>query len=156
MGRVCAVRGCGKIPDRRTCHRLPLRYSSRLKLWLSFLGFDTNTPIHVLEEADHRVCALHFRFEDYVQSTKNSKRVQSPKKLYLKRTAVPTLLGPPQDEENIGVSNFTFIVVFIIRRFTSNMEFTLFRSLNGYFAVVATVFFGVGEVSNQGYRTYPR
>ncbi|XP_063049438.1 uncharacterized protein LOC134445044 isoform X2 [Engraulis encrasicolus] len=102
MGRVCAVRGCGKIPDRRTCHRLPLRYSSRLKLWLSFLGFDTNTPIHVLEEADHRVCALHFRFEDYVQSTKNSKRVQSPKKLYLKRTAVPTLLGPPQDEENIG------------------------------------------------------
>ncbi|KAM4538768.1 zinc finger MYM-type protein 4-like isoform 2-T2 [Odontesthes bonariensis] len=107
MGRVCAVRGCGKVPGRRSCHRLPIRDPARLKLWLSFLGFDTNTPVNVLQEADHRVCALHFLFEDYVQSTRQRDRVQSPKKLYLRRTVVPTLLGPTQDEEDIGATEGT-------------------------------------------------
>uniref|UniRef100_A0A3Q2C9P0 THAP-type domain-containing protein n=1 Tax=Cyprinodon variegatus TaxID=28743 RepID=A0A3Q2C9P0_CYPVA len=84
------------------CQHYPDTIPERLQLWLLFLGFDTNTPVDVLREADHRVCALHFRREDYVQST--GLRKKSPRKLYLKRAAVPTLLGPTVDEEDLGVT----------------------------------------------------
>ncbi|XP_056446475.1 uncharacterized protein LOC130382640 isoform X1 [Gadus chalcogrammus] len=102
MGRMCAVRNCGKIPQKRSCHRLPLlrHNTARRKLWLSFLGLDVNTPLNVLREADHRVCAFHFRHEDYMQST--GLRMEFPKKLHLQKAAVPTLLGPTLDEEDLG------------------------------------------------------
>ncbi|XP_030209404.1 uncharacterized protein LOC115541699 [Gadus morhua] len=51
-------------------------------------------------KADHRVCAFHFRPEDYLQST--SHRKKCPKRLHLKRAAVPTLCGPTLDEEDLG------------------------------------------------------
>ncbi|XP_076150194.1 uncharacterized protein LOC143134028 isoform X2 [Alosa pseudoharengus] len=127
MGRLCAVRNCGKISPQRSCHRLPFHNPELLKLWLSFLGFDTSTPVNVLREADHRVCAMHFRHEDYVQSTRSGRK--SPTKLYLIRTAVPTLSGPMLDEEDLwavgGVEPLVFKAPAKDRPSTSGMSLVL-------------------------------
>lgn len=99
MVRVCAVLNCGKIRG-RSCHRLPFDDPERLKLWLQFLGLDPNTPVEVLREADHRVCGLHFTFDDFAKGRK-----KSPKKLFrLHKRAVPTLCPGTTALEELGVS----------------------------------------------------
>lgn len=86
----CAVKTCGN-KSRRKCsdlsfHRLPVREPERLKLWLSALNIDVNTPVDELKK--HVVCSEHFVPEDY--SVRGQPRTGAMHR-FLTPTAVPTV-----------------------------------------------------------------
>lgn len=89
MPHSCAVKTCRnktKTGSALSFHRLPVREPERLKLWLSALKVDVNTPIEELR--NYIVCSEHFAPEDYsVHGHTGSDRTHR----FLTPTAVPTV-----------------------------------------------------------------
>ncbi|KAM7385303.1 hypothetical protein PAMP_001391 [Pampus punctatissimus] len=104
MPHSCAVKTCknkAKTGTALSFHRLPLREPERLKLWLSALNVDGNTPIEVLKR--YIVCSEHFVPEDY---TVYGRLRFNAMHRFLTPTAVPTVSSQPlqqhvtEDSEN--------------------------------------------------------
>lgn len=85
----CAVKTCrnkSRTGAYLSFHRLPVREPERLKLWLSALNIDVNTPVDELKK--HVVCSEHFVPEDY--SVRGQPRTGAMHR-FLTPTAVPTV-----------------------------------------------------------------
>ncbi|XP_042289531.1 zinc finger protein 436-like [Thunnus maccoyii] len=89
MPHSCAVKTCrnkAKTGTALSFHRLPVREPERLKLWLSALNVNVNTPIEELKK--YIVCSEHFVPEDY---TVNGQLKTDRMHRFLTPTAVPTV-----------------------------------------------------------------
>ncbi|XP_029305464.1 zinc finger protein 3 homolog isoform X2 [Cottoperca gobio] len=89
MPHSCTVKTCSNKAKTGTAlsfHRLPVREPERLKLWLSALNIDVNTPLDELKKCI--VCSEHFVPEDY---TVNGQPRTDTMHRFLTPTAVPTV-----------------------------------------------------------------